>query len=417
MEVAFSPAGVPVVDLVVGVFDLDDRPVDQHADRDGDAGDAHDVDRHPHVVEGNEGQQHRDGDRDDRHHRGRGMPEEKKDHQRDDDHLDDELVLERPDRPVDEVGAVVGRNELDPFRQRRLQFLHLRLDPVDDVERVLAVAHHDDAAHVVAQPVEVGDAAPDLGAERHVADILQQDGNPAGARLHHHVFEVGRVLYIPASPHHVLGARELDEASAHLVVGHPDRFGDHGERNAVGRQLVRVDRHLVLLLEAADGCDFRHPGNGLEGVAQRPVLVRAELVERMRPGTVDQRVLVDPAHARGVRPQLGLHSLRQPRLDLGHVFQHAGAGPVDVGAVLEDHVHVGEAEVREPPDGLDMRSAQQRRHDRVRHLVLDDVGGPVPLRVDDDLRVGQVRQRVETDLLEGVDGERAQYAVTASSVR
>ena len=101
------------------------------------------------------------------------MPQEEKDHQRDDDHLDHELVLERPDRPVDQVGAVVGREEPDPLRQRHLQFLHLRLDPVDDVERVLAVTHHHDAADVVTQPIEVGDAAPDLGAEHHVSDVFQ----------------------------------------------------------------------------------------------------------------------------------------------------------------------------------------------------------------------------------------------------
>ena len=34
----FLPPASQMVDLVVGVFDLDDRPVDQHADRDGDAG-------------------------------------------------------------------------------------------------------------------------------------------------------------------------------------------------------------------------------------------------------------------------------------------------------------------------------------------------------------------------------------------
>ena len=140
------------------------------------------------------------------------VPQEDEDHQRDDDDLDRELVPERFDRPADEIGAVVRGDELDPPGHRGFQLLHLRLDPVDHVERVLAVAHHDDAAHVVAQPVEVGDAAPDLGAERDAADILQKDRCAAGTRLQHHVLEVGRLLRVAAPPDHVLGARELDEA-------------------------------------------------------------------------------------------------------------------------------------------------------------------------------------------------------------
>ena len=48
------------------------------------------------------------------------------------------------------------------------------LHAVDHVERVLAAAHHDDAAHGVALAVEVGDAPPDLGSERHAADVARR---------------------------------------------------------------------------------------------------------------------------------------------------------------------------------------------------------------------------------------------------
>ena len=62
-----------------------------------------------------------------------------------------------------------------------------------------------------------------------------------------------------------------------------------------------------------------------------------------------------------------------------------------------------------PRTALTPGGAQQSRHDRVRHLVFEDVGRPVPLRVDDDLRIGQIRQRVEPDLLQGVDGQDAKH--------
>ena len=72
----------------------------------------------------------------------------------------------------DQLGAVVGGDDLHALGQRGLELVQLRLHPVDDVERVLALAHHHDAAHHVALAVEVGDAAPHLRAQRdggHVA--------------------------------------------------------------------------------------------------------------------------------------------------------------------------------------------------------------------------------------------------------
>ena len=59
------------------------------------------------------------------------------------------------------------------------------LHALDDVEGVLAVAHHDDAADGVALAVEVGDAAPDLGPEGDLADVAQQHRRPALVGLEH----------------------------------------------------------------------------------------------------------------------------------------------------------------------------------------------------------------------------------------
>ena len=47
-----------------------------------------------------------------------------------------------------------------------------------------------------------------------------------------------------------------------------------------------------------------------------------------------------------------------------------------------------------------MRRAEHRRHDRIGDLVLDDVGAAIPPRVDDDLRVAEVRDRVERHVLQ-----------------
>ena len=50
----------------------------------------------------------------------------------------------------------------------------------------------------------------------------------------------------------------LDRAPAHLAVAALDGHADIGDREVVGAQLGRIDRHLVLLDEAADGRHFRH---------------------------------------------------------------------------------------------------------------------------------------------------------------
>ena len=49
-------------------------------------------------------------------------------------------------------------------------------------ERVLAVAHDDDAADCVAEAVEVGDAAAQVGADADLGDVLDQDRR-AGFRV------------------------------------------------------------------------------------------------------------------------------------------------------------------------------------------------------------------------------------------
>ena len=72
-----------------------------------------------------------------------------------------QLALERLDRALDQIAAVVDRAHDDARRKALLHARQLRLDVVDRRQRVLAEPHHDDAAHRVAPAVEIGDAAAD----------------------------------------------------------------------------------------------------------------------------------------------------------------------------------------------------------------------------------------------------------------
>ena len=61
--------------------------------------------------------------------------------------------------------------------------LQLGFHALDDVERVLAVAHHDDSADGVAIAVEIGDAAPDLRAKCDGCHVAQQHRRARSSRL------------------------------------------------------------------------------------------------------------------------------------------------------------------------------------------------------------------------------------------
>ena len=109
-----------------------------------------------------------------------------------------------------------------------------------------------------------------------------------------------------------------------------------------------------------------------------------------------------------------------------HVLEHAAARPVQVGAVLEDHVDERQPEERLPAHGAHARRGEQRRRDRVGDLVLDQIRAAArPLGRDDHLHVGQVGDRVERRVPQrehaprerGGDREQRQPAVARARAR
>ncbi len=142
-----------VLQLLVRVLDHHDLRVDRGADGDGDAAQAHDVGGDVEHVHRDEGQQHRDRQREDGQQRAAHVQQEDEDDQGDDDRLLEQRALQRVDRAVDELGAVVGGPHLHALGQGGLQLVELLLDAIDDARGVLAVAHHHDAAHRLALAV------------------------------------------------------------------------------------------------------------------------------------------------------------------------------------------------------------------------------------------------------------------------
>ena len=86
-------------------------------------------------------------------------------------------------------------------------------------------------------------------------------------------------------------------------------------------QLVRIEHDLILAHHAADGGDFGDVRHRLQFELQEPVVERAQLTEVVRAAAIDQRVLVDPAHAGCIRAQRNVRARRQPALHLVQVLE------------------------------------------------------------------------------------------------
>ena len=280
------------------------------------------------------------------------------------------------------------------------------------MQRVLAFTHDDDAGDRVAHAIQVGDAAPDVRSERHVADVAHTDRHAAVASCEDDVADVRRRFRVAASAHHVFGAGHLDQTAADVVVSRAHRVEDFRDRQVEGAQTIRIDLNLVLSHEAAERRDFRDAWYRLEVVAKRPVLIAAELVEPVTSRRVNKGVLKNPADAGRVGTELRPYALRQPRQNTRQVLQRARPRPIDVGPFLEHDVDVREPEVRQPANRLDFRRTEHRGHDGIRDLVFDDVRTPVPARVDDYLGVAEIGNGVERHCLHRPgardDGDRHQ---------
>jgi hypothetical protein len=184
---------------------------------------------------------------------------------------------------------------------------------------------------------------------------------------------------IAAAAHHVLAAGELEQPPLDLVVarGSPDHVLPTGRRRRAGSGSSVT---WYCLTKPPMLGDLGHPRDAREPVAQVPVLEAAQLGEVVLAGLVHQRVLNTQPTPVASGPSDGLTLSGSCAADPLEVLDDAAARPVDVGAVLEDHVDVRDPEVGEAAHRPDARRGEQRRDDRIGDLVLDEVGAaPRPL--------------------------------------
>src|SRR4029077_8536692 len=155
--------------------------------------------------------------------------------------------------------------------QRRFDLVDFLFNAIDDVERVLAVTHHDNTANGLAFAVQFRDPAPNIAAEMHGAHVLHVNRR-AFIYFQHNVFDVGDAFDVAAATHEIFRGPNLESLAAYVGVARFDRADDVAERDAVGDERVWIEIDLVLLHEAADRGDFRDAFHGGKRVAQIPIL-------------------------------------------------------------------------------------------------------------------------------------------------
>jgi hypothetical protein len=227
-------------------------------------------------------------------------------------------------------------------------------------------------------------------------------GPSTAFRFHHEAFDVGPSAQVTAAAHHVLGLGHFDDAAADIAIRFTDRLHHLHQRHTKGAQLDRIDHHLILLDETADAGHLGHARSLGQLVADEPVLDGAQLGQRFVLG--QHRVLIDPADTRGVRPQLRRDALGQSACSEVEVFEDARTRPVDIGAILKNHIDKRGAEEGEASNHLGFRHREHGRGQRIGDLVLDHLRRlSRHLGVDDHLHVGQVGQSVQRRLEHGMN--------------
>ena len=272
---------LPVLAQVLpDVLHIDNGVIDERADGDGHAAEAHRVERQPEVVQHEDRDEQRERQRDERDERRAGGGQEEEE---DDDHEYgplEERVLHVVDRTLDKARLAedVGR-DLHVPGQVLLQVGEGLLEFFGQLDgsRIGLFGHGQKHRRT---PLFGGQAQPGLlGAHPHVGDVGEADRGAVRA-LDHGPAHLGDVVGRDHAAHDVFVAVLVDDAAVGVAV-HPARDGHHlAEAHAVVLHALGVEQDLVLLDVATEYGHLRHASGREQPRADCPVGQRPQVEHR-----------------------------------------------------------------------------------------------------------------------------------------
>ena len=401
LQDALSP-GLP--EALEDVLDVDDRVVDEGADRDGDAAEAHRIDGQAQEAEGEEGDDDGEGDRDQRDQGRAPVHQEDEEDEDDEDAAFEEGFLHVADRAVDEArlaedlrvdlhvggefGADFVERLLEPFRQREAAG-----------PRLLRHGQDHGRLPVVRGEAEDGGlrAGPDVG------DRLERNRRTGRGGLHDRFLELFDVIGGEEPPDDVFVAVLVEGAARGVLVHSLHGVNDLVQRDAEVAHPGRVHQDLVLLDVAAGHGHLGHAARREQPGADRPVRQRAEVLHRGRVGgQADDHQLPED---RGLGTEGRAPGVRRKRIpDHRDLLADDLARLVDIGAPVEFYVHDREARARAGADAADIGRAVDRGFDREGDQPFDFLRGhPFAFGHHDDRRRVEVREDVDFGMHRGID--------------
>src|SRR6266481_3151778 len=124
---------------------------------------------------------------------------------------------------------------------------------------------------------------------------------------------------------------------------------------------------------------------------------------------IHQCIFVNPARASGVGANRWVDIRRQSACNCLQILHNSRARPIKIGSILKYYEYVAVVKHCLRAHGFHIRRGQQRCHNRVCDLILNNVGGlAFPVRMNNDLDVGDVRQGVKWDLAQAPDAGQSQ---------
>ncbi|CZU30534.1 Uncharacterised protein [Enterobacter cloacae] len=201
---------IPLFEPFVRVFNHDDGGIHHRADGNGNASQRHNVGVQSLEMHDDKGNTQAKRQRDNRDQRRSNVPQEQGADDGHHDKLFKQFGTQVVDCPIDELAAIVGGHNLNPFRQAGLQRLQLISHRRDDFTRIFARTQDHHATRNFPLPVQLGNTAAHFRTRLYAGNIAKVNRYPVLAGFQDDVIEIVHRLQIAAGPDHILRFRHFN---------------------------------------------------------------------------------------------------------------------------------------------------------------------------------------------------------------